>query len=328
MRQPRIKIAAEEGEAAYHCMTRTVNGERLFDDVAKEVLRKQLWQVADYCGVQVLTHAILSNHFHVLVRVPRKAAIPDAELLRRHAVLYPKPTRFQTARLSVIRQQLATDGPEAVTWRKRQLALMGDVSPFMKLVKQRFSIWYNKSHQRYGTLWAERFKSVLVEPAGRVLLTMAAYIDLNCVRAGLAEDPKDYRFCGYGEAVAGHSAAQQGLMTVTGIGNWSESQAGYRRMLFGTGAEVSEHGRHIQREALQMVIQAGGQLPLATVLRCRVRYFTEGAVLGSKAFVALQLAVYRQRTGRRQRSAPRPLPALTDWSELTTLRGLRGDGLG
>jgi len=55
MRQSRIKVAAEKGEAVYHCMTRTVNGARLFDDVAKEVLRKQFWQVADYCGVQIVT---------------------------------------------------------------------------------------------------------------------------------------------------------------------------------------------------------------------------------------------------------------------------------
>ena len=328
MRQPRIKIATEEGEAAYHCMTRTVNGERLFDVVAREVLRKQLWQVADYCGIQVLTHALMSNHFHVLVRVPQKITIPDAELLRRHAVLYPKPSRYQTARLNVIRQQLANDGPEAVTWRKRQLALMGDVSQIMKLVKQRFSIWFNKSHQRYGTLWAERFKSVLVEPTSRVLKTMAAYIDLNCVRAGLAEDPKDYRFCGYGESVAGHTGAQQGLMTVTGVGNWPEAQAGYRQMLFGTGAEAREHGLRINSEALQTVLQAGGQLPLATVLRCRFRYFTDGAVLGSKAFVALQLAAYRRRNGRREQILPRPMPPLTNWGELTTLRGLRRSGLG
>ena len=328
MRQPRIKIAAEEGEAAYHCMSRTVNGERLFDDVAKEVLRKQLWQVADYCGVKVLTHAILSNHFHVLVRVPRKTAIPDEELLRRYTVLYPKPTRYQTARLNVIRQQLATDGPKAVTWRKRQLALMGDLSQFMKLVKQRFSIWYNKSHKRYGTLWAERFKSVLVEPTSRVLQTMAAYIDLNCVRAGLAEDPKDYRFCGYGEAVAGLTMAQEGLMSVTGVGNWTEAQAGYRQMLFGTGAGTREHGRRIRPEGLQKVIESGGQLPLATVLRCRVRYFTDGAVLGTRAFVALQLEAYRRHTGKREQTPPQPLPALTDWGELTTLRGLRRGGLG
>jgi REP element-mobilizing transposase RayT len=67
MRQARIKVEAEKSPAVYHCVTRTVNGEWLFDDVAKEVLRKQLWQVADYCGVQIVTYAILSNHFHVLV---------------------------------------------------------------------------------------------------------------------------------------------------------------------------------------------------------------------------------------------------------------------
>ncbi len=164
---------------------------------------KQLWQIADYCGVQVITYAIMANHFHVLVRVPRKGEVSDQELLRRYSVLYPKPTRYQTAQLDVIKEQLATGGEAAVAWRRQQTALMGDVSQFMKLLKQRFSVWYNRSHQRYGTLWAERFKSVLVEAKSAVLTTMAAYLDLNAVRAGLVNDPKDYRFCGYGEAVAG-----------------------------------------------------------------------------------------------------------------------------
>ena len=47
MRRARIKVPAADGEAVYHVMTRTVNGEFLIDDVGKEVLRKQLWQVAD-----------------------------------------------------------------------------------------------------------------------------------------------------------------------------------------------------------------------------------------------------------------------------------------
>ena len=51
MRTPRIKVPAEEGEATYHCMSRTVNREWLFDDTAREVLRKHLWQTADFCGV-------------------------------------------------------------------------------------------------------------------------------------------------------------------------------------------------------------------------------------------------------------------------------------
>lgn len=94
MRTARIKIAAEEGTAVYHCMTRTVNGERVIDDPAKEVLRKQLWLTAEFCGVEILTYAIMSNHFHVLVRVPQKSVPNDTELLRRHRLLHPKPTKY------------------------------------------------------------------------------------------------------------------------------------------------------------------------------------------------------------------------------------------
>ncbi|MGE3312392.1 MAG: transposase, partial [Limisphaerales bacterium] len=63
-------------------------------------------------------------------------------------------------------------------------ARMYDVSAFMKLVKQRFTQWYNRRVGRKGTLWEDRFRSVLVEGAGDALVTMAAYIDLNPVRAG------------------------------------------------------------------------------------------------------------------------------------------------
>jgi hypothetical protein len=34
-------------------------------------------------------------------------------------------------------------------------------------LKERFSRWYNKHHNRRGTLWMERFKSVLVEGHGQ-----------------------------------------------------------------------------------------------------------------------------------------------------------------
>jgi hypothetical protein len=107
VRQARIKIPAAEGEAGYHCTTRAVNGERLFDDTAKKILRRQVWQVTDYCGVQILTYAIMSNHFPVLIRVPRQEPVSDEELLRRFGVLYPKPTAYQTARLDVVKRELA-----------------------------------------------------------------------------------------------------------------------------------------------------------------------------------------------------------------------------
>lgn len=328
MRQARIKIPVAEGEAVYHCISRSVNGERMFDDAAKEVLRRQLWQVADYCGVRIVTYAILSNHFHVLVRVPQREEVADAELLRRYEVLYPRPTKHQSARLEFIKAELPRNSPEAIAWRQRQLALMGDVSAFMKLVKQRFSIWFNKSHDRFGTLWAERFKSVLVEARSRALQTVAAYVDLNCVRAGLVTDPKDYRYCGYAEAVAGSNAAQAGIGTAVSEMGWGEAHAHYRAVLFATGAEAREGKAMVDSADLQRVITEGGRLPLSTVLRCRIRYFVDGAILGSRAFVETQLVQYRRKTGRRERSAPRALPAWTDWGDLAALRGFRRRAIG
>jgi hypothetical protein len=45
-------------------------------------------------------------------------------------------------------------------------------------------------------------------------------------------------------------------------------------------------------------------------------------------FVAAQLVIYRQKSGRRQRTAPRALPAWTDFGDLATLRSLRRPAFG
>jgi len=328
VRTPRIKIAPELGDASYHCITRTVNGEFLFDDVAKEVFRKQMRQVSEFCGLHIFDYTILSNHIHILTRVPKKTELSDAELLRRYRVLYPRPTGHQTARIEVIEQWLATQHPHGVAWRQRMMALMGDVSPFMQLLKQRFSIWFNRNHNRYGTLWSQRFTSVLAESVQPVLLRMAPYIDLNCVRAQLVGDPKDYRFCAYGEAVAGGREAQEGLCSLFGDNDWTRVQAAYRQILFSVGSDPRHKGATISQADFRRVIAEGGQLPLAEVLRCRVRYFTQGAVLGTRAFVEEQLAAYRRKSGRRLAGAPYPLPPVTDWGELVSLRLPRGPAIG
>jgi REP element-mobilizing transposase RayT len=327
---PRYKVESRHSPAVYHCLSHTVS-EVFLDDRAKEILRKHLWQVADYCGVHVLTYAIMSNHFHVLVRVPIKTDLPDAELLRRHSVLHPKPSRFHAARMKLVREQLQTGGPDIDAWRKQQHGLMGDISPFMKLFKQRFSIWFNRTHGRKGFLWSERFKSVLAEGRGKVLSTMAAYIDLNPVRAGIIDDPKDYRFCGYAEALKGNKTAQTGLTSIvtegqTGV-KWGDAHNAYRMRLFGAGVKHRAGKAAMTPAQLAKVMEAKGRLPLAEVLRCRVRYFTDGAVLGSKAFVSDHLAHYQRKTGLRKRIAPQTLPPLTDWGDLVAMRGLRKNAI-
>ncbi len=320
MRQPRIKIPPETCEAVYHCISRTVNGERLFAASDCDVFRQFIARLADYCGVEVLTYTILSNHFHIVLRVPQKTVPSDTELLRRYRTLYPSPTKYQMARLTVIEDQLKTGGEKGIAWRRQQLAQMGDLSSYMKLIKQRFSICLRCT--------ASRFKSVLVEARGRATEATAAYVDLNCIRAGLVRDPKDYRFCGYAEALAGSAKAQQGLCFVMGAKTWADAHNAYRQVLFSTGAGPRENRANISFEELTKVIKAGGQLDSATVLRCRLRYFSDGGVLGSRAFVEQQLTAYRKQTGRRPRTAPRPVPALAYCGDLTTLRGIRHGAIG
>jgi len=322
-----MKLEGREGY--YHLMSRTVNGERLFGEVEKEVLRKMLWRVADFSGVQVLTYALMGNHFHVLVRIPERRKVSDAELVRRYGVLYSKPTRYAPLGSAEVARILAGEGADGPALRGRLLARMGEVSEFMKTLKQRFTIWYNHRHGRYGPLWSDRFKSVLVEGRGNPLQTMAAYIDLNPVRAGLVTDPKDYRFCGYAEAVAGRASAREGLRVV-----WAAYAGGSRRKLseeealrshrcyvFAKGLQGAPES---ERAAMLKVIEAGGELSKAAALRCRIRYLGGGAVFGSAEFVRGFVDRLFSESERKRPPRVRILERGSDWGDLAVLRPPRG----
>ncbi|MGE9291819.1 MAG: transposase, partial [Puniceicoccales bacterium] len=196
-------------------MSRTVNGEALFGNREKEVFRKMLWKVAEFSGVRVITYAVMKNHFHILVEVPPQGTeVSDAELVRRYRLLYPQPTPWQPMRAEVLEGHLKENLLEGRELREDLLRRMHDVSEFMRTLKLRFTLWFNRSRDRFGPLWSARFKCVLVEGDRFALRTVAAYIDLNAVRAGLVEDPKDYRFCGYAEALGGGRLARAGLAAV------------------------------------------------------------------------------------------------------------------
>ena len=127
--------------------------------------------------------------------------------------------------------------------RSRYTRRMHDLSEFMKSLLERFTKWFNRKHSRSGHLWEDRFKSVIVE-SGVAARTMAAYIDLNPVRAGMVKDPADYRWSSYGEAVGGGKKgngkkAREGLVRAyfcdQGVGfdagKWQEVSRLYRRLM-------------------------------------------------------------------------------------------------
>ena len=169
---------------------------------------------------------------------------------------------------------------------------------------------------------------MLVEDQPGSLEAVAAYIDLNPVRAGLVEDPKDYRFCGYAAAVAGNALARKGLMSFLRQPSWGECAAAYRIRLFVGGGVAHQSGKVVlDREKIKEVIAQGGELSLGQVLRLRVRHMSDGVALGSRAFVNEVFARHRDRFGPKRKDGARPIRALKAYG-LTALRNLRVRALG
>ena len=55
----------------------------------------------------------------------------------------------------------------------------------------------------------------------------------------------------------------------------------HRALIFGKRASDTGLSESEYRTALQILEKEDARLPKSTVLRCRVRYFTDGAILGS-----------------------------------------------
>jgi putative transposase len=302
MRQ--LRFVLRHQDTVYHLISRCSRSELLLNAPAvKEYMRQLLWRAAEFCGVEVITFALMGNHFHILARVPEKVAadalVTDQELFRRVekldgsqkaeflAALHPEAVRAVALEQDGHPLDPVADETAVQRWQKareRYAVRMHDVSQFMKLFKERCSAWFNKEFTTFGTLWAERFKSLIVQNRAEVIRAVALYIDLNPVRAGLVDDPKDYRWCGYAEAVAGHRGLRKQLSAAMEKSDWREGGPSYRLWLAGKGYRSNaQNGKRAMSEELVAEITANrGELSwrdrLLDSLRERVRQFSEGAM--------------------------------------------------
>lgn len=165
---------------------------------------------------------------------------------------------------------------------------------------------------------------------------IAAYIDLNPVRAGMVEDPADYRWSGYGEAMGGETRARAGLIRALCANQGWHSDANKwpgqvskdyqsllvaaveekRRVEAGPDAPVAEK---VVAHAVQRRMKAPGvkeeasdpatshDAVLARVVAFRVRYFTDGVAIGSRDFVNGVFESCRDRFGPRRKDGARPM---------------------
>ena len=323
MRRARLKGEPEAELAYYHCVSRVVDRRFVLEAREKEIFVRLMRGYEAYCGVRIITFCVMSNHFHILLEVPRR---PPEDLLPTDAELTERLRKAQCSfGAKTLAQQLemlraSGDHQRAQELRERFFSTMWDVSYFMRVLKQRFSQWYNGAHDRKGTLWEERFRSVLVEP-DVALRVVACYIDLNPVRAGVVTDSKEYRWCGYAEAVAGVKGSREAIASVmvgfiASSSSIGERLAAYRCQLFEAGGILNANEASVKKRTgfsagqIESVRVAGGKLGVGEALRCRIRHFTEGLVLGSIEFVEGYFSRYRHCFSAHRSPGARPIACM------------------
>lgn len=342
MSRPRILAPPHFPIAYYHCVSRVVDRQFIFGPEEKKIFLSLMEEYSQFCGVRVTSYCIMDNHFHLAVEVPKPPENLSGHdwLLERLDILtvsYPVASATRKKILKFIADGADEQLQELVDGYK---ALMWDLSSFMKLLKQRFTMRYNKAHDRLGTLWESRFKSTLIEGAGDTLATVSAYIELNPVRAGIVEDPAEYAWSSYGKACQGDKKAMEGIRTVAAGAQRVEEatltiEGGlqtYRGLLIGNSAMDVKPWEVREMEHLQVSVRCGNegqsdvvslgvagdatpvrlgptkaeilekvmaneQVSLAEYIRIRVRYFTDGVVLGSRDFVEGVFQANRDRFG-------------------------------
>ena len=329
-------------DVAYHIVSRVSHRLRLFEDEEKEKLVSLMRRYARFCGMRVLTYCVMGNHFHWLVEVEERPAnadqMPDGELVERVRRCHGKQV---AAILQAELESLLRSGNTALhaDIRAKYLKRMWNLSAFVQSVKPRFSTWFNKRHKRKGTLWEERFKSV-VAMGPEAVASVAAYIDLNPVRAGIVEDPADYRWSGYGEAMSGGKGAkeaQRGLHRAMcdragSLLSSKESRENYlewyRCWIYGRGEAraVNETGKPLKpgfaKAEVVEVLEAEGRIPVAKQLTRTARHFTDGLVLGTGALLTALFEAQRAYFGPKRKSGPRKIRG-GDWGTLRAMRDLQ-----
>lgn len=201
-----LRILPEDRGYFVHVTSRAVHRQFLFKDQEKAEFTKLMDAWADFSGLTVLTHCLLDNHFHLLLWVPPPQQVRFDEIVRKIRRVWPEK--------KVLKWLKCYSGGTAANKRAMERELnerMHHLPSYMRVLKQTFSTWFNLSREVRGTLWEGRYRSMIVKGSREALLNVATYIDLNPVRAGVCQDPRAYRWSGYGQATRGRVTGREGL---------------------------------------------------------------------------------------------------------------------
>jgi REP element-mobilizing transposase RayT len=300
---PRTKrrwISQEYG--SFHIISRIVDRNGLFTIAEKDYFLALIERLAIGFFIRIHAFCIMGNHFHILATGMESEAqvATKEELFRRYKLMYGKEAEPPQGSYDSCGNIIPDDDEGIERLRSR----LGSVSRFVQELKQAFSRWYNKRHERKGYLWGGRYKGVIVYH-GEAQLICSSYIDLNPVRAGIVNLPGDYRWSSLGMRLRSPVRAGKLLCPITLVDaiEGSEEVYGlpyvrvtkelmgvewYRQFVHVSGG--IEQGVEIESDVMKRVIKevvgCNGHLGIMGRLRWRVKNFSGGIAIGGYSAIA------------------------------------------
>ncbi|HBJ33689.1 MAG TPA: hypothetical protein DDZ51_02780 [Planctomycetaceae bacterium] len=155
----------------------------------REWIRRRMESLASVFAIDVLTYAIMSNHMHLILR-NRPDVVgkwSDQEVAIRWLRVFPgRRLEEHLAEPTDSDVQMLVNQPERLAVIRLRLS---DISWFMRAISEPIARMANRQDDCTGRFWEGRFKALrIMDEAG--LLACAMYVDLNPIRAAIAESPE------------------------------------------------------------------------------------------------------------------------------------------
>ena len=207
---PRSHYVQEGEEGVYHCYSRCVRRAFLFGFDAltrRDFSHRKAWLVdrlrylASIFAIEVCAYAVMITHYHSVLRTrPDLAALwSDCEVATRWLTLFPRHRDPKGVPLPPTEKEIRalTDLPDRIAELRKRLC---SLSWFMGRLNEFIARAANKADRVNGRFWESRFKCQALLDEAAIAARMA-YVDLNPIRAGVAETPEDSDFTSIQERI-------------------------------------------------------------------------------------------------------------------------------
>ncbi len=206
----RSQYVQEGQEGVYHCFSRCVRRAFLCGldrDSGRAFSHRKAWIVnrlrhlAAIFAIEVCAYAVMYNHYHAILRTRPDLVLlwSDYEVARRWLMLFPLQRKPRGPALPPLGEQIAAlaSNPERIAVLRGRLS---NLSWFMARLNEHIARRANQEDDVKGRFWESRFKCQALLDGAAIAAGMV-YVDLNVIRAGLAETPEASDFTSIQERI-------------------------------------------------------------------------------------------------------------------------------